>query len=323
MIRTSLKQIAVTASLALGLSFGSAHADALPSSLKIGYQKYGTFPILKARGDFEKRLAALGVKVEWIQFPAGVPILEALNANSVQLGETGEAPPVFAQAAGVPLVYAAYEPLNSTSEAILVPKNSPIKTVADLKGKKVAVTKGSNANYFLVKALEQAGLKYSDIQPVYLIPGDGRAALDSGAVDAYSVWEPYQTIAVRSGLSRELINGEKIIANYEFFLARRDFAEAAPQILAVLKEETNKADAWALQNPRAVAELLAPELKVDADTLEVVAKKQARGLKDPDETVLAYQQNLADTFLKVGLIAKPIVVKDATLGAKATATAAK
>ncbi|SDT97258.1 sulfonate transport system substrate-binding protein [Verrucomicrobium sp. GAS474] len=321
MIRTRLfKHFAAALLLAVGAS--SVHAETLPSSLKIGFQKYGTFPILKARGDFEKRLAALGVKVEWVQFPAGVPILEALNANSVQLGETGEAPPVFAQAAGVPLVYVAYEPKNSTSEAILVPKNSPIRTVADLKGKKVAVTKGSNANYFLAKALEGAGLKYSDITPVYLIPGDGLAALGSGAVDAYSVWEPYQTVATRSHDARELLNGEKTIANYEYFLARRDFAETSPKILAILKEETNKADAWALQNPRAVAELLAPELKVDADTLEVVAKKQARGLQDPDDTVLAYQQSLADTFLSIGLISKPIAVKDAFLGKTAT-TAAK
>lgn len=202
------------------------------------------------------------------------------------------------------------------------PEELPIRTVADLKGKKVAVTKGSNANYFLAKALEGAGLKYSDITPVYLIPGDGLAALGSGAVDAYSVWEPYQTVATRSHDARELLNGEKTIANYEYFLARRDFAETSPKILAILKEETNKADAWALQNPRAVAELLAPELKVDADTLEVVAKKQARGLQDPDDTVLAYQQSLADTFLSIGLISKPIAVKDAFLGKTAT-TAAK
>ena len=91
------QKIAATLLAVSALTISFLHAEALPASLKIGYQKYGTFPILKAKGDFEKRLAALGVKVEWIQFPAGVPILEALNANSVQLGETGEAPPVFAQ----------------------------------------------------------------------------------------------------------------------------------------------------------------------------------------------------------------------------------
>ena len=133
--------------------------------IRIGYQKAATILYaLKAKGELETALKASGASVTWTEFPAGPPMLEALNVGSIDFGYTGEAPPVFAQAAGVPLVYVAYDPYGPKAEAILVHKDSPIRSVADLKGKKVAFAKGSNTNYWIVKALQKAGLKYTDIK---------------------------------------------------------------------------------------------------------------------------------------------------------------
>src|SRR5690606_11592962 len=142
------------------------------SVLRIGYQKYGTLVLLKARGTLEKRLAGQGFTVQWTEFPGGPQLLEGLNVGSIDFGVTGETPPVFAQAAGVDVVYVAHEPPAPSGEAILLPKASPIRSLAELKGKKIALNKGSNVHYLLVRALESAGLEYADIQPVYLPPAD-------------------------------------------------------------------------------------------------------------------------------------------------------
>src|SRR6202044_1362782 len=131
--------------------------------IRIGYQKYGTLVLLKAHGSLEKRLAPLHVEVQWTEFPAGPQLLEGLNVGSIDFGTVGEAPPIFAQAAGADLVYVGNEPSASAAEAIVVPANSPIKSVNELKGKKVALNKGSNVHYLLVKLLEKAGVQYKDI----------------------------------------------------------------------------------------------------------------------------------------------------------------
>ena len=152
--------------------------------LRIGYQKYGTLVLLKERGTLEKRLAATGYDVTWTEFPAGPQLLEALNVGAIDFGTTGEAPPIFAQAAGAPLAYVGYEPPAPAGEAVIVPSDSPIKEVAELKGRKVALNKGSNVHYLLVRALEAFSLALTDVEPVYLPPADARAAFERGAVDA-------------------------------------------------------------------------------------------------------------------------------------------
>src|SRR5690606_30844430 len=179
--------------LALGLAAASASAE--DKIIRIGYQKYGNVILLKNKGTLEGKLAEIGYKPVWSEFPSGPPLLEALNAGAIDFGHAGEAPPIFAQAAAAEFVYVAHEPPAPKGEAILVPKDSPIKSVAELKGKKVALNKGSNVHYLLVKALEDAGLKYTDVQAVFLPPADARAAFERGSVDAWVIWDPYQAAA--------------------------------------------------------------------------------------------------------------------------------
>ena len=135
----------------------------------------------------------------WTEFHAGPPLLEALNAGALDFGTTGAPPPIFAQAAGADLIYAAATTPSPLEEGILVPKDSPIQSVADLKGKKVAVAKGSSANAFLAYALEGAGLHWGDAEATFLLPADAKAAFDGGCVDAWAIWDPYAAVAEDDG----------------------------------------------------------------------------------------------------------------------------
>lgn len=282
------------------------------NTIRIGYQKYGTLNILKAQGNLEQRLKPQGVTVQWIQFPAGPQLLEAMNAGSIDYGHTGEAPPIFAQAAGAPLVYVAHEPPNPKGEAILVAKDSPIQDVAGLKGKKVALNKASNVHFFLVQAIAAAGLKYSDIKPVFLPPAEARAAFERGSVDAWAIWDPFFTAAQRATGARVLKNAENLAANREFYLAAKPFAEGHGDRIKAILEETQKVDDWAKANPQEVAKLLSPQLGIDVPTLIEVSQRRPYGVQPMQSEVVAYQQQVADTFFKLGLLPKQLDVKQVT-----------
>ncbi|MED5609551.1 sulfonate ABC transporter substrate-binding protein [Pseudomonas sp. JH-2] len=287
-----------------------AQAEERPGTLRIGYQKYGTLVLLKARGTLEKRLAEQGIKVQWTEFPGGPQLLEGLNVGSIDFGVTGETPPVFAQAAGADLVYVANEPPAPTSEAILLPKDSPIKSVAELKGKKVALNKGSNVHYLLVRALEENGLKYSDIQPVYLPPADARAAFERGAVDAWVIWDPYQAAAEKQLHARTLVDARGLADNHQFYLATRTYAKEHPQVLTTLVEEVRSVGEWSQHNPEQVTEQVAPLLGLPADITLTAVKRQGYGAQFITPEVTAKQQKIADIFTQLKLIPKALSIKD-------------
>src|SRR5471030_1610572 len=205
--------------------------------VRIGFQKYGKLVLLKSKGTLEDRLKAAGYNVVWTEFPSGPPLLEALNVGAIDFGNAGEAPPIFAQAAGAPLRYVAYEPPAPKGEAILVPKDSRLNSVSDLRGKKVALNKGSNVHYLLVKALEKAGVKYSEIEPVFLAPADARAAFERGAVDAWVIWDPFQAAAEAATGARTLSDGTGIVSNYQFYLSAKSFSEQHQPVLDAVLEQ--------------------------------------------------------------------------------------
>lgn len=278
--------------------------------VRIGYQKYGKLVLLKSKGSLEEKLKSVGAKVVWTEFPSGPPLLEALNVGAIDFGNTGEAPPIFAQAAGAPIQYVAYEPPAPKGEAILVPKDSPIKSVADLKGKKVALNKGSNVHYLLVKALEKAGVKYSEIEPVFLAPADARAAFERGAVDAWVIWDPFQAAAEAATGARTVADGTGIVANYQFYFASKKFLQTDAKIVELVLAQLSDVDDWARGDIHAVAEQLAPSIGLSVPVVEVALKRQAYGIKPVTDAVIADQQQVADTFFALGLIPKPIKISD-------------
>jgi sulfonate transport system substrate-binding protein len=284
--------------------------------VRLGYQKYGTLVLLKDTGKLESRLKPLGYSVNWTEFPGGPQLLEALNVGGIDFGTTGEAPPIFAQAAGAPLLYVGYEPPAPKGEAILVPKNSPIRTVADLKGKRIALNKGSNVHYLLVKALEKAGLAYTDIQPSYLVPADARAAFEQGSVDAWVIWDPYLAAASAVTGARTLADGTDLVANHQFFLAEQKFTEANAEVVDAILATLGEIDEWARGNSKAAAEQLSPTVGIPAPILEIALSRQGYGVRPITDEVVAEQQKIADTFQQLNLIPKPITVADAVRRAK-------
>jgi sulfonate transport system substrate-binding protein len=308
-MRTLFLRRGVVALFAAAVSFG-AITQAQAETLRIGYQKYGTLVLLKAKGTLEKRLAAQGVDVKWTEFPGGPQLLEGLNVGSIDFGVTGETPPVFAQAAGADLLYVAYEPPAPTSEAILVPKDSPIRSVSELKGKKVALNKGSNVHYLLVRALEEAGLKYSDIQTVFLPPSDARAAFERGSVDAWVIWDPYQAAAEQQLQARTLRDGQGIVDNLQFYLATKPYAEKHPEVITALVEEVRAVGEWSKAHPEEVTAQVAPLLGLPADITLTSVKRQGYGAQFLNPQTVAAQQKIADSFHQLKLIPKPLRIQD-------------
>lgn len=312
-IRGLLKTLLATVA-ALGVlsaPVGAQTPGAAPKELRIGYQKYGTLVILKARGTLEKRLADKGVAVKWTEFPFGPPLLEAINVGSIDVGTVGESPPIFAQAAGADLVYIGNEPPAPSSEALIVPKDSTVRSVAELKGRRIAVAKGSNANFLLIKLLENAGLKLTDVEVVYLPPADARAAFESGRVEGWAIWDPFLAAAEKQLNARVLADGKGAVANHQFYLSSRAYAEKHPEIVRILLEEIDKIDQWGKQNPKEVAQFIAPLIGIDLPVVEVAAQRLSYGVKPVTPEVLEAQQKIADKFYEVKLVPKQVRVSDA------------
>lgn len=304
-----LQKLAGAVVLVAMIGAGLAHAE--DKVVRIGFQKYGKLVVLKGKGSLEEKLKPLGYTVAWTEFPSGPPLLEAMNVGAIDFGITGETPPIFAQAAGAPLVYVAYDPPAPRGEAILVPKDSPLKSLADLKGKKIALNKGSNVHYLLVKALEKAGINYGDVQLAYLAPADARAAFQRGAVDAWVIWDPYQAAAEESLEARTLADGTNLVPNYQFYFSSRPFLAASPKVVDEIIEALNEADDWAKNNIKAVAEQLSPSVGLPASVIAKSLERESYGIKRIDDDVIASQQRIADTFLALGLLPKAVKVSEA------------
>lgn len=305
--RHVLTAAAAGASLAIA---GPSWAQSASRVLRVGHQK-GWLSILKSRGTLEKRLAPLGVKVTWVEFNAGPVQLEALNVGSIDFGDVGEAPPIFAQAAGAPLVYAGATVPRPRLEAIIVPKGSPIKTVADLKGKRVAYNKGSNVQYFLVKLLEKHGLKYGDVQSIFLPPPDARAAFEKGAVDAWIIWDPFLASAQKTLDAQLLADATGIVNNRAYYFTSREFATQNVDVLKIAIEEINAIDTWASKNKLAAAQELSKVLGLDQSITELYINRSAFGTAAVNSDILAEQQQIADTFFELKLIPKKLNLRHA------------
>jgi sulfonate transport system substrate-binding protein len=308
--RHALKStVAVLGTVAAGtgsLFAGSnALAQAATRTLRVGHQK-GWLSILKARGTLEKRLTPLGVNVTWIEFNAGPVQLEALNVGAIDFGDVGEAPPIFAQAAGAPLVYAGATVPRPQLEAIVVPKDSAIQKVADLKGKRIAYNKGSNVQYFLAKLLQKNGLQYTDVQHVHLPPPDARAAFEKAAVDAWVIWDPFLASAQKTLGARHLLDASGVVNNRGYYFTSRDFATKNVDVLKVAIEEINKIDTWIGANKKAAAEELSVVLGLDKSITELYLSRAAYGTKAVTSDILAEQQAIADTFFELKLIPKKL-----------------
>ncbi|MEI7346085.1 sulfonate ABC transporter substrate-binding protein [Dickeya chrysanthemi] len=300
---SSIKQAALTLLFAAAVGTSAvAHAADAPEQLRIGFQKGSVSLVLaKTHQLLEKQFPQ--TKISWIEFPAGPQMLEALNIGSIDVGSTGDIPPIFAQAAGADLVYIGVEPPKPKAEVILVKEDSPIKAVADLKGRKVAFQKGSSSHNLLLRNLQKAGLTFADIQPAYLTPADARAAFQQGNVDAWTIWDPYYSAALLQGGVRVLADGTDLNLTGSFYLASRSYAEKHGIFLQQLLATLTQADALTISQRAQSVTLLANAMGLPEAVISTYFDhRPVTVIKPVDERTLQAQQHTADLFYDNRLI---------------------
>ncbi len=309
--RGFLKWLIASCAITAAVSPASLLAQGVsaPKEIRIGYQKNGVLVIARQQAALEKHFSGRGIQVKWVEFSSGPPMLEAMSAGSVDFGAVGDSPPIFAQAANANIVYAAAQPITN-GQGILVPASSTIRSIEELKGKRIGFTKGSSAHNVVVQTLEKAGLSYGDITPVYLTPPDAGAAFANGSIDAWAIWDPYFAIGEVKQHGRILINAREVTKTNSFYIANRDFANsratALREVIAVLTASAH----WAETHRTDVAKTLSDVTGVPLDIQTVAAERSAFAIGPVTDDIIRTQQGVADRFYKLGLIPKPIVVKD-------------
>jgi sulfonate transport system substrate-binding protein len=287
-----------------------SHAADGAETLRIGYQKSSTLMIwLKSRETLEKAHAPLKVNVQWHEFTSGLPLLESLNVNNLDLtADVADAVPPFALAAGAQLTYYAIQTPSPTAQAIVVRQDSPIRTVAQLKGQRVAFAKGAGAHYLLVEALAEAGLSVRDIEPAYLTPADARAAFERGSVAAWVIWDPFLAAVQRQANARILRDGTKLASYRRFYLAATPYAKRRPDVLAVVYDELRRAGDWIKRNPGPAAAWHAPLIGLDPATVEAANLRRTYQVQAVDAASLEEQQRIADAFAAQSILPRKVTV---------------
>ncbi len=285
-------------------------------TIRIGYQRYGTLIILKHTGMLEAALAGSADRVSWSEFAAGPQMLQAMQAGAIDFGITGDAPPIFAQAASGSsspngVVYVGHEPVAPFGEAIIVPAKSPIQTVAQLKGHTVALNRASNVHWLLLAALARAGLGMSDIKPVFLVPGSARPAFDSGRLDAWAIWDPYLSAAEAATATRVVAQADGLVGNRQFFLAGRGFANRAPDLVRLVLAQIARSDAWSQAHHAEVSQYLADDTGLPLPVVRRAVDRLSFGVSPMTPDVVAEQQKIADAFFGQHLLPSRLTVQDA------------
>ncbi len=266
--------------------------------VRIGYQKNGSLVILRQ----QKRLEPLGIVPDWVEFSSGPPMLEALNAGAIDLGAVGDTPPIFAQAAGVDLLYVGAQPAPGANSAILVRRDGPVHALADFKGRRVAFARGSSAHNVLVKALARAGLTLADIQAVNLQPPDASAAFRTGAIDAWSIWDPFYAMAELDPGTRVLTTAEGLAPSNAFFVAGRGFVAREAATLRTMLRTINAVADWARDNPEQLAQTMAAVTGVPLPAQRLASARGLYAVRPMDAAITAQQQAIADSFATLHLI---------------------
>jgi sulfonate transport system substrate-binding protein len=321
----------VTRRQTLGLIGASVAAGILPTfqtafaaetvTLRIGWQKFGVLALARQTGALEKRLAARNVQIEWSEFNSGPPLLEALGANAVDFGPTGDVPPLFAQAANGNLLYVGTYRPPAAFHGILVKKDGPIQSIADLKGKKVAYKRGSSAHAFAFKALAKNGLTPDDIDNIDLPPPDAAAAFKNGSVDAWAIWDPFFAVAEADPEARLLVTSEGIVDSWGFFLGNGDFFAAHPDIISDVLEELARVGAAAQKDLDGTTKALSDLTGVKPEITRVTLTRAGSDLgqvASVSEDAVKHQQALADDFLAWKVLPRQLAINDIVWHPKAS-----
>ncbi|MEV6738754.1 ABC transporter substrate-binding protein [Streptomyces sp. NPDC051104] len=275
-------------------------------TLDVGDQKGGSEAVLEAAGELKN----LDYKIKWSTFTSGPPLLEAINAGAVDIGGVGNTPPVFAAGADSKITVVAAWHGTSKGDAVLVPKNSRLSAVQQLKGKSIAVAQGSSAHYQLVASLNKAGLKLSDVKVKYLQPADALAAFTSGKVDAWAVWDPYTSQVLQGGQGRVLTTGDGVTNGFTFQVAAPRALKDKRKAAAVKDylERLRRAQDWVYAHPEAWAKVWAKDTGLSYE-VALAAVKRTNASRVPvavDKSLITSEQQIADTFTDLKLIPRKV-----------------
>ncbi|WP_437883999.1 ABC transporter substrate-binding protein [Pseudomonas sp. LRF_L74] len=295
----------IAALLGSSLLFGGTLHAADLEPLRVANQKSSFKLLLEAAGELQN----VPYRIEFSEFAAAAPLGEALNAGAVDVGGLGDAPYVFALGAGAPLKVVSITHADGRfSTSILVPKDSPLNSVADLKGKRIVTNRGSIGHFLVIRALQDAGLKTSDVTFVNLLPTDARSALEAGNADAWSTWDPYTTIAITQNGARILRKGDDLLTNH-LYLAATSQAIASKRVqLDDFVQRVDRAWQWVNSHPREYAEAQA---RVTGLPVEVHLTSASNTDFQPvaiTDAVIANLQKTADTYLAEGVLTRPVNV---------------
>ena len=308
------KRLLWGAALAFGVLSTVQAGDLQP--LRVANQKSTIKALLEASGESQN----VPYEIKWSEFPSASPLGEALNAGAVDVGALGDAPYVFALGAGASIkVISIIHAEGRNTTALLVPKDSPIKTAADLKGKKIVTGRGSIGHYLAIKALNDAGLTTQDVQFIFLLPAESRLVLDNGTADAWATWDPYTTVVTSQSNARVLVSGKHLLSNHLYFAATGQAIADKRVQLDDFVARIDRAYAWANTHPEQYA---AAQAKITGLPLAVhieVAQDTHLSPVTIDDTVIHGLQTTADTYVKEGLLSKHIDVSqgfDSSFNAK-------
>jgi sulfonate transport system substrate-binding protein len=279
-------------------------------TLRIGFQKLGLLMLAKAYGALDAALSARGVNVEWVEYAAGLEIVDAMSAGELAAGVVGDFPAVFAQVQSVPIVYLAAEPPAPHGTAVVVPAHSRARSLRDLRGKRIAVNRGSQAHYLLIRAFEEAELDERDVELQFASPHEAQRAFASGAVDAWSVWDPWLSSAREELGARVLRDATGLLKNSVCYVARRDFAEQHAELIRELLQQLEIATSWVRSDPARAADLMAPKLGMSPRAL-LASLGRELGTSPLSPELIAAQQDIADRLLRLKLIERPVSVASA------------
>jgi sulfonate transport system substrate-binding protein len=290
--------IGLAVALSAAILAGCGPKDSGQATLKVGSQRGGTKAALIASGALE----GAPYKIEWSEFPAAQPLLEALAAGAVDLGEAGDAPFLFAYAGGAKIKAVQAGRSGGGSTALLVPKGSPIRAIADLRGKKVATGRGSIGHYLLLRLIEDAGLKPGDVTIVFLSPGDAKAAFTSGAIDGWVTWGSYVALARLHDDATVLADGENIMSGLGFEAANQAAIDnKRPQVEDFLRRLA-KARRWAAEHPKDFAAVLSKETGLSPE-VALYTVERYRAVPAPiDDKTVAEARAVLDRFRSSGAV---------------------
>jgi sulfonate transport system substrate-binding protein len=284
-----------------GLWLWTSHRASTEPVLNVGSQRGGTKALLLSSG----ALDGAPYHVEWSEFPAAQNLLEAIGAGAVDVGLAGDAPFQFAYQSGQPIKAVgglSAKPRPQGALAILVPRDSTIRDVADLRDKRIATGRGSIGHYTLLRVLEAHGLKPTDVTISFLSPGDAKAAFDSGSIDAWSTWSPYVPTALAGG-ARIVADGADYFDDYAFDVANANSAIDKRSLLADFLKREARAYAWAKTHPTDFAKVLSHETGLPEPVALYHVTHQPLVRVPIDDTVKAEQKQVVGHFRSAGALA--------------------